>query len=87
MSTVSPETIKHHPETTDEVLLSHLLTLLNTIGDDPIEGLAGYLVTEDPTYLPEQPEIKALIRSVGRDKLLRLILTRVLKSASSPEEV
>jgi len=51
---------------------------LSAAVDDPVEGLAGYLVTEDPTYLPEDTEIKMMIRTLGRDRLLRLILARVL---------
>ncbi len=85
MSNVSTDTVKRCPDASDDALLFHLLTLLSNTGDDPIEGLAGYLVTEDPTYLPEQPEVKALIRSVGRDKLLRMILVRVLKTTPSEE--
>ena len=70
-----------------EKCFSRLLTLLETYDGDPLEGLAGYLVTEDPTYLPEHTEIKMLIRSMGRDELLRCILLRVLNRHSSSEEV
>ncbi len=66
---------------------SELLSRLAQLHEDPIEGLAGYLVTEDPTYLPDDPHIKILIRSIGRDKLLRLILARVLCTSSLSEEV
>ena len=66
---------------------SRLLELLETYDGDPLEGLAGYLVTEDPTYLPEHTEIKMLIRSMGRDELLRYILLRALNRHSSSEEV
>ncbi len=66
------------PEGSDEQQFCHLLNLLVQHSQDPIEELAGYLVTEDPTYLPELPEAKALIRYIGRDKLLRMILSRVL---------
>ena len=33
----------------EEALMTRLLTLLKHQKDDPLEGLAGYLVTEDPT--------------------------------------
>ena len=62
-----------------------LLDLMTQHSPDPIEELAGYLVTEDPTYLPELPEAKALIRHMGRDKLLRMILSRVLLEHTSQE--
>jgi len=71
----------------DRIVLEHLVTLLSQCEEDPVEGLAGYLVTEDPTYLPDDSEIKCLIRMMGRDKLLRLILNSVLPSQSSPKGV
>lgn len=71
----------------DEERLAYLLSLLARVDDDPIEGLAGYLVTEDPTYLPEDAEIKVLARLMGRDKLLRLILSHVLEQHAASEGV
>ncbi len=66
---------------------SELLTRLSQLQDNPTEGLAGYLVTEDPTYLPDDPDIKILVRLIGRDKLLRLIITRAMRDPSFSEEV
>jgi len=45
---------------------SELLARLSQFHEDPIEGMAGYLVTEDPTYLPDDPHIKILIRSAQK---------------------
>ena len=70
----------------DQVQLTRLLNLLTLSKEDPVEGLAGYLVTEDPTYLPDSAEIKVLARSIGRDKLLRLILTYALTHHTASEE-
>ena len=72
---------------TDDKCFARLLSLLKTYGEDPLEGLAGYLVTEDPTYLPDHSEIKMLIRSMGRDELLRHLLLRALNSDPASEEV
>ncbi|MBQ9780868.1 MAG: IreB family regulatory phosphoprotein [Clostridia bacterium] len=71
----------------DRECLSLLLTRLSSTHDDPIEGLAGYLVTEDPTYLSDDADVKLLARSIGRDKLLRMILSLVIKSGPDQEEV
>lgn len=73
--------------TLEDERLSRLLTLLSTSEEDPVGGLAGYLVTEDPTYLPDNAEIKLLARSIGRDRLLRLILSYVLTHYKPSEEV
>lgn len=70
----------------EEALLHHLISLRSQVKEDPIEGLAGYLVTEDPTYLPENTELKVLIRMIGRDKLLRLLLSDILKHHTQAEE-
>lgn len=71
----------------DQASLTALVALLSQCRDDPTEGLAGYLVTEDPTYLPENPEIKRLIRVMGRDKLLRLVLTAFLHPQAPRKDV
>ena len=71
----------------DRERLSLLLARLSSTHDDPIEGLAGYLVTEDPTYLSDDADIKLLARSFGRDKLLRMILSLVMDASKNQEEV
>lgn len=68
------------PDKSDEADFEHLLDLMVSNTPNAIEELAGYLVTEDPTYLPEAPEAKALIRRMGRDKLLRMMLARTLEN-------
>ena len=73
-------------EAQDKVSFSRLLMLLRKTEDAPVEGLAGYLVTEDPTYLPDNAEIKVLVRQIGRDKLLRMMLTLLLSSSESTPE-
>ena len=64
--------------TVTEEQFDHLLDLVIANSQSPMEDLAGYIVTEDPSYLPEWPEAKTLIRQIGRDKLLRLLLARTL---------
>ncbi len=66
------------PDTTatpaaDEALAT-LARLLRTEGFNPVTQLAGYLTTEDPTYLPEDVAARALARRVGRDKLLEVLI-------------
>ena len=73
-------------DASDEAQFDHLIKLLLQSSHDPIEELSGYLVTEDPTYLPELPEAKALIRHIGRDKLLRMMLTRILDAHKQNSE-
>ena len=57
-----------------------LLDLLSIHSNNPTEELAGYLVTQDPTYLPEHAEARAIIRHMGRDQLLRIMISRLLEN-------
>ncbi len=61
------------PPPADEALAT-LARLLTIEGFDPVTQLAGYLITEDPTYLPEDIQARALARRVGRDKLLEALI-------------
>lgn len=59
--------------------LAELVTILHAGGLDPITQLSGYLITEDPTYLPEGTNARgvsarAIARRVGRDKLLETLI-------------
>ncbi len=74
------------PDASEQAQFDHLLDLMVSHSSDPIEELAGYLVTEDPTYLPEDTEAKTLIRQLGRDKLLRMMLSRILNAHTSADK-
>lgn len=55
--------------------LDELLLLLDEQEDDPISALSGYLISEDPTYLPEMGNARALARCIGRDRILALLIS------------
>ncbi len=52
-----------------------LVAALRATGYDPATQLMSYLIADDPTYLPEETEARAIARRVGRDKLLAYLLT------------
>lgn len=54
--------------------LSELIAIIRDCGQDPVTQLSGYLITEDPTYLPEGSDARAIARRVGRDKLLTTLI-------------
>ncbi len=58
--------------------LAELVRLLTESGFDPVTQLTGYLIADDPTYLPEDGDARALARRVGRDKLLTTLLNLYL---------
>ena len=55
-------------------VLDEMIRSMEDCGQDPVTQLAGYLITEDPIYLPECNCARNLARHVGRDELLRALL-------------
>ena len=54
--------------------LTELIAIIRACGQDPVTQLSGYLITEDPIYLPEGTQARAIARRVGRDKLLETLI-------------
>lgn len=62
-----------------ETSLSELIGIIRDCGQDPVTQLSGYLITEDPTYLPEATNThgvsaRTIARRIGRDKLLTTLI-------------
>ena len=43
-------------------------------GYDPARQIAGYIISEDPTYIPDYNNARGLIRHLNRDELLKLLI-------------
>ena len=43
-------------------------------GYDPINQIVGYILSEDPTYITNHTNARALIRRVDRDELLQTLV-------------
>ena len=75
-----------------EESLNELIAIIRDCGQDPVTQLSGYLITEDPTYLPEGTNTqgisaRAIARRVGRDKLLTTLIELYLSSCpAAPTE-
>jgi uncharacterized protein (UPF0297 family) len=67
-------------ETSAADTLSALVHIICHSGMDPVTQLAGYLMTDDPTYLPESDHARLLADRIGRDKLLETLIEQYLKS-------
>ena len=63
-----------------EASLTELLRLMKQE-----RSLSGYLVTEDPTYLPEDAVVRAMVRQLGRDRMLALLITVYLRAHTDAE--
>jgi len=52
---------------------------LNEKGYNPINQIVGYLLTEDPTYITNYNNARALIRKIDRDELMRALVNSYLQ--------
>lgn len=62
--------------------IRHILTIvydeLNKKGYNPINQIVGYILSEDPTYITNQNNARALISKIDRDELLRVLVKSYL---------
>lgn len=73
-----------------EASLTDLIAAIRECGQNPVTQLSGYLITEDPTYLPEGVSsrgvsARSIARRVGRDKLLATLIELYLNSCTDLE--
>ena len=54
-------------------------------GYDPAGQVAGYILSEDPLYMPDWNNARGLIRHIDRDELLNLIITYYLENRFAGE--
>ncbi len=69
-----------------EASLTELLRLMKQEQYDVIPSLSGYLITEDPTYLPEDGTVRAMARRLGRDRMLTLLISVYLRTHTDAEK-
>ena len=59
-------------EATDaRAVLKEVYEALSERGYNPIGQIVGYLLSEDPTYITNTNNARALIRRIDRDELMR----------------
>ena len=63
--------------------LASLVRIIALQGQDPATQLAGYLVTEDPTDLPDSDHARALADRVGRDKLMETLIRAYVQTETT----
>ena len=55
-------------------VLSTVYQALEEKGYNPINQIVGYILSEDPTYITDHNNARALIRKVDRDELLQTLV-------------
>ena len=59
-------------------LLRGVYDALTEIGYNPINQIVGYLLTEDPTYITNYNNARAMICKIDRDELMQVLVREYL---------
>lgn len=59
-------------------ILREIYVALSEKGYDPINQIVGYLLSEDPTYITNYKNARALVRRIDRDELLNALVKNYL---------
>ena len=59
-------------------ILTTVYQALEEKGYNPINQIVGYILSEDPTYITNHNNARALIRRVDRDELLQVLVKKYL---------
>ena len=68
-------------EDRDEEIKAILTAVYNALqekGYNPINQIVGYILSEDPTYITNYNNARALIRKLDRDELLQVLVKKYL---------
>ena len=60
-------------------ILSSVYQSLQEKGYNPINQIVGYILSEDPTYITNDNNARALIRKLDRDELLQVLVKQYLR--------
>lgn len=63
----------------DRNVLKEVYEILKEKGYNPIGQIVGYLLSEDPTYITNCNNARALIRKIDRDEILTEMVTKYLE--------
>ena len=61
-------------ERQNRMILQEVYSALLEKGYNPINQIVGYLLSEDPTYIPDYKGARGMIRHLSRDELLGLFI-------------
>ena len=61
-----------------KTILSHIYNSLAQKGYDPVNQIAGYIVSEDPTYITTHNDARKAAQKLDRDELLKAMIREYL---------
>jgi len=71
--------VKEDKEKEMKRILVAVYDALREKGYNPVNQIAGYIISEDPTYITSYNNARSLIRKIDRDELLHVIVESYLK--------
>ena len=71
-------TVPNDDKETMRKLLRGVFDALNEKGYNPINQIVGYLLTEDPTYITNYNNARAMICKIDRDELMQVLVREYL---------
>lgn len=71
-------TVKQDKDNEMKKTLTTVYNALKEKGYNPINQLVGYILSEDPTYITNHNNARALIRKLDRDELLQALVRNYL---------
>ena len=70
--------IRYEKDQEIKAILTSVYDSLKEKGYDPINQIVGYILSEDPTYITNHQNARALIRKLDRDELLQELVKQYL---------
>ena len=71
-------TIRYEKDQEIKDILTAVYDALKQKGYDPINQIVGYILSEDPTYITNFNNARAMIRRLDRDELLQELVKQYL---------
>lgn len=74
------QTFEAYHDGSDEMrkILQTIYAALSEKGYNPVNQIVGYLLTEDPTYITNYKNARAMVRHIDRDELLNALVKNYL---------
>ncbi len=63
--------------------LKKVYEILQRGGYDPVAQIAGYLITEDPTYITNVENARVLVRNIDRDEMIKELILHYVGEKNS----
>ena len=80
LNRTTEEVIDSHSVEAQKAILRQVYDALREKGYNPIVQIVGYLLSEDPAYITNCNNARALIRKIDRDQILNELVRNYLEA-------